>query len=310
MTNKSKRFPIGKRVTAIIALTAITFALMPTGAENTLKERLRARLLSRSQSPSQGVDKYNIGGLDVAVWKPKQTPGKYPLVIFSHGYHGCNTQSIFIMDALARAGYLVMAPNHKDAIGKGSAMTKPEAPFKKASAWNENTFKERGDDIKNLIDALHRDATWDVQIDWARVALAGHSLGGYTVLAVGGAWPSWKLDGIKAILALSPYCEPLATKGDLGGMRLPVMYQGGTRDFGITPTIKRPGGAYSKTSSPAYFVEFDKVGHFSWTNFNRDQASENLISSYCIAFLDKYLKGEPNARPDERRPGVETLAVK
>jgi dienelactone hydrolase len=310
MSKRGKSLPIGKRVTAIVALTAVTFALLPTRAENTLKERLRARVLSRSQSPSQGVDKYNIAGLDVAVWKPKQGPGKYPLVIFSHGYHGCNTQSTFIMDALARAGYLVMAPNHKDAIGNGSAMTKPEAPFKNASTWNENTFKGRGDDIKKLIDALHRDATWDARIDWTRVALAGHSLGGYTVLALGGAWRSWKLEGIKALLALSPYCEPLITNGFLGEMRLPVMYQGGTRDFGITPTIKRPDGAYSRTSSPAYFIEFDKVGHFSWTNFNHDERSENLISSYCIAFLDKYLKGEQSAKPDERQPGVETLAVK
>ena len=32
--------------------------------------------------------------------------------------------------------------------------------------------------------------------------LAGHSLGGYTVLALAGAWPSWKLANVRAVLAL------------------------------------------------------------------------------------------------------------
>lgn len=40
------------------------------------------------------------------------------------------------------------------------------------------------------------------------MGLAGHSLGGYTVLGVGGGWPSWRLSGLKAILAMAPYALP------------------------------------------------------------------------------------------------------
>ena len=46
-------------------------------------------------------------------------------------------------------------------------------------------------------------------------ALVGHSLGGYTVLGVGGGWAHWKDPRVKAILALSPYAAPFINKETL-----------------------------------------------------------------------------------------------
>src|SRR5437773_2068602 len=58
-----------------------------------------------------------IAKRDVAIWKPTGTApaGGFPVILFSHGFGGCNTQSTFLMEALAHAGYLVLAPNHQDA---------------------------------------------------------------------------------------------------------------------------------------------------------------------------------------------------
>src|SRR5271154_6050647 len=63
------------------------------------------------------VTHLRVAGRDVALWKPGTAApaAGYPLVVFSHGYGGCNTQSVFLMEALAKAGYLVLAPNHADA---------------------------------------------------------------------------------------------------------------------------------------------------------------------------------------------------
>jgi Platelet-activating factor acetylhydrolase, isoform II len=64
----------------------------------------------------------SIVGLDVMVWKPDETaPAAPPIVVFSHGFHGCATQSRFLVIALASAGYLVVAPNHRDAICNGGS---------------------------------------------------------------------------------------------------------------------------------------------------------------------------------------------
>ncbi|CAN5368153.1 hypothetical protein BH10CYA1_BH10CYA1_19780 [soil metagenome] len=272
------------------------------------RERLRENLGKRDL-----VDctKFQIAGLDVAAWKPS-VAGKAPLVIFSHGFGGSKTQSASIMKAMAEAGYLVIAPNHRDADGSTDTHYRPQVSFSKFNEWSDKTYIDRHDDIVNLIRALHADTTWDKQIDWAKIALCGHSLGGYTVLGLAGAWPSWKIPGIKAVIALSPYTLPFTFNkaAALDNLQTPVMYQGGTKDFGITPFVKKPGGAYSKTSSPACFVEFDQFNHFSWTNFNRDAEKQNETNYYCVAFLDKYLKGDDGGRMGKKLPGVVAFEAK
>src|SRR5262249_50869972 len=149
---------------------------------------------------------------------------------------------------LTNAGYLVIAPNHHDAMGGANSFSRSEVSFSKAKLWSDKTYADRGADITNLLQALHSDANWSAKIDWSKVALAGHSLGGYTALGIGGAWPSWKLPEVKAVLALSPYCQPYVESGTLDHMGVPVMYQSGTFDMGIDPFIKRPGGAFDKTA--------------------------------------------------------------
>jgi predicted dienelactone hydrolase len=243
----------------------------------------------------------NIAGRDVAVWKPAGAApaAGFPVVLFSHGYTGCNTQSVFLMRALAAAGYLVVAPNHRDARcgtarGGGLANWKPEEPFKKEAAWSDETYRDRQADIKALLDSVLRGKTFEgVPVDRTRVGISGHSLGGYTALGVAGAWPSWKEPRIKAVLALSAYCAPYLLKGDLKHLNVPVMYQGGTLDLGISPTLRRFQGAYDTSSSPKYYIEFKGAGHLAWTDLN--PRYHEIIDRYSVAFFDRYLKG---ATPD------------
>jgi predicted dienelactone hydrolase len=292
---------------AFLAATMLTLASAnPCAlAQESFRDRLRERIEARRQDKETpaivGAEKIQIAGLNVAVWRPKNQEGQAPLLIFSHGFRGMNIQSAFLMKAFADAGYLVMAPNHKDATAGGNLAGKPEEDFKKA---------DRGDDIKHLVAALHKAPEWNSKIDWSKVALAGHSLGGYTALACAGAWPTWKLPEIKAVLALSPYAQPFVIHGSLDKLGVPVMYQGGTMDFGITPFVKRPGGAFSKTSAPAYFVEFSKAGHLFWTGFNRDLTKQELIDRYSLAFLNKYVKGEESDTLTEKLDGVSALEKK
>ena len=238
-----------------------------------------------------------MAGMSVTVWSQRADTGvKQPVLVFSHGFHGCATQSRFLMEAFASSGYLVFAPNHRDATchgGKGNVLDGPDVPFGQPEMWDETTFRDRGDDIRRLIDAIRTDERFR-RADWSRFGLAGHSLGGYTVLGLAGAWPAWKLAGVGAVLALSPYTSPFVVHGTLAGMSAPVMYQGGTRDFGVTPMLHKSGGSYDRTSVPKYYVEFDKADHLAWTDIHR--TAHVLIVSYSLAFMNHYVKGEPAGR--------------
>jgi predicted dienelactone hydrolase len=243
-----------------------------------------------------GERQLQIAGLSVTTWSSDAAPGPQPVIVFSHGLHGCATQSRFLMEALATAGYLVFAPNHRDAAcgGRGSRGRSGSgsitAPLGKPGQWTSATYRDRADDITRLIDALRGDDRFRTRADWRRLGLAGHSLGGYTVLGLGGAWPDWTLAGVKAILALSPYSQPFESQHTLAGVSVPVMYQGGTRDVGITPWLRKTQGTYDQTPAPKYFVEFNAAGHFAWTNLTT--TSHDSIAAYSVAFLNHYVKGQ------------------
>jgi predicted dienelactone hydrolase len=276
-------------VTLILNLSTAT-------AQNLIRERIGKALREKIGHTHHATQKTifdsgeseTFGGVKSTIWRPTNG-SNWPLVIFSHGFHGCSTQSKFLTVRLAQEGYLVVAPNHADAFcGQISKeQLKPDPKFKDAAAWNESSYKNRATDIKNVIDALKKDPKWVGKIDWGNVALAGHSLGGYTVLGLAGAWASWKLTGIKAVLALSPYCQPFVEQKTLSGITMPVMYQGGTLDIGITPTVKKTDGAYDQTPK-AYFIEFKNAGHFAWTDLKEEFHKE--INNYAIEFMNKYLK--------------------
>ncbi len=219
--------------------------------------------------PAQDVTHVKIAGRDVALWKPSGLAPEtgYPVIVFSHGFGGCNTQSIFLMEALARAGYLVLGPNHADArcgganreeggwypgkLLSGRKNRRPQEPFREDEKWTEATYKDRLADLKAVLDAVLRERSFQgIVINRQRIGIAGHSLGGYTVLGMAGAWPSWKDSRVKAVLALSPFCSPYVSRGDLEHLNVPVMYQSGTRDLGVLPTVKRRNGAYALSSRP------------------------------------------------------------
>ena len=143
-----------RRLSLGLSVALLFLGLLSVQAQNdTIRERLKETVQNRKKGNVE-VEQREIAGLKVAIWRPYELPA--PLIIFSHGFHGSNMQSVFLMEAFAEAGYLVMAPNHKDA---GISASRPDEKFVIASAWNETTYKNRGDDIALLLDTLRGDRT-------------------------------------------------------------------------------------------------------------------------------------------------------
>jgi predicted dienelactone hydrolase len=303
-------------VAAGLALLALAFAL-PLSADD-------------CASPAVGYKVVHVRGRIVAVWYPASAqPVRYdysasfsstlapnasattvcgkrvPLVVFSHGDLGCGLQSVAFTEELARRGYVVAAPDHADAflchtIPPGHRQRRPPQPnFLKPDTWNDSSFVDRRDDIEMVIDELLSNGEFQNVIDPERVGAAGHSLGGYTVVGLAGGWPSWRDSRIRAVLAFSPYVIPFQVRNTLGNVRVPLMYQGGTLDIGITPFLTGPKGAYREANPPVYFLELRSAGHFAWANCGSARTTASclasriqvrLIDEYGIAFLDRYLK--------------------
>ncbi len=287
-------------------------------------------------STAVGYRVMHFGGKAVAVWYPTAAaPAQYaysarfsglvaadapasaicgkpaPLVVFSHGDLGCGLQSIAFTEELARHGYVVAAPDHADALLCHIAgpplpprQRPPQPNLFKPETWSDATFRDRRDDIAATIDGLLADKEFRQVIDAQSIGAAGHSLGGYTMVGMAGGWPEWTDARIRAVLALSPYVLPFQVRKTLASIHVPLMYQGGTLDIGITPFLKGPAGAFQAANPPAYFVELKNAGHFAWVNCGNARTTAaclsaktnfRLIDEYGIGFFDRYLKHKPVA---------------
>ncbi|MFJ5537589.1 alpha/beta hydrolase family protein [Vreelandella titanicae] len=101
--------------------------------------------------------------------------GEFPLVIISHGSGGTSLGHRSIAFALVKQGFIVAMPQH------------PENNYQNNSAAGTvKNWNNRPKHISSVIDALLSNPELSRHIDAEKVAVIGHSAGGYTALAVAG----------------------------------------------------------------------------------------------------------------------------
>lgn len=292
---------------------------------------------------SVGYQVATIGGVKAAVWYPTTeaeavfqyssdtasslaanaaptTCTRFPLIVFSHGLFGCGIQSLFVTETLARQGYVVVAPDHPDALcsvdgAPPSGTTVNEPSVADPASWTDNTYAERFQQVRAIVDTMLANSAWTAQIDPARIGLAGHSLGGYTAYGLIGGWARWKDDRIRTALLLSPYLPPYQLQNRIAAVQSPVMFQGAQFDLGITPGLLGPNGIYAASNPPKYLATLTGGSHFEWTNLTcvstgtianclQTKPNAKLIADYSIAFFDRYLKGTGAALLDGSGAGL------
>ena len=242
----------------------------------------------------------------VALNAPPAQCGRFPLVMFSHGINGCGTQTVYLTEQIARRGYVVVAPDHADA-GCSVDGSRPgttsisEEPFRDPDRWTDQTYADRRNDIQAIIGAMLTDTVMGPAIQADAIAGVGHSLGGYTMMGMAGGWASWKDDRLRAVALLSPYSDPFLVAGRNPQITIPVMFQGGTTDFGLTPSIERPNGAYDRSGTPKFYGKY-VGGHLLWTNLSclrqtigqcvSSPSPAQSVTQDVLAFLDRFVKNK------------------
>ncbi len=246
------------------------------------------------------------GQVGMAAPEAAVAAGQFPLIVFSHGFGGSGQQTIFLTEELARAGYLVAAPNHADTGLFMLASAKASPPeFEKPRTWTDKKYLDRHADVRAVLaEALgggSGKSPFAGHVDAKAIGMAGHSLGGYTSLASAGAWESWLLPEVRAVLAMSPYAQPFLEGDRLARVKVPVMLQGGTADIPITAFLP---AVYAKLTGAKYFLVLKGENHFAWTNFSTMRqvttdavrsGNVGLIAKYSVAFFDRHLRNRAEA---------------
>lgn len=114
-------------------------------------------------------------------------PGPHPLVVLSHGMFGNANNQAWLAQALVEQGYIVAAVNHP------GTTTFDKDPDQRRMLW------QRPHDMSRVIDYVLSGADIGAVIEPGRIFMAGHSLGGFTAVALaGGRYDASQFDGFCA----------------------------------------------------------------------------------------------------------------
>lgn len=116
----------------------------------------------------------------------RAAPNSIPVVVLSHGLGSSRADFADIAQHFASYGFAVALPEH---IGSNQVLQRAVLAGRASEVFRVSEFVDRPLDVSFLLDELERrnQTTFQGRLNLQRVAALGHSFGGYTVLALGGA---------------------------------------------------------------------------------------------------------------------------
>lgn len=170
-----------------------------------------------------------FGPFEIAVAKDGRVQsGRFPLVVISHGSGGSHLVYRTMAAHLARNGFVVAMPEHP-----GNNRNNNEL------AGTAANLEARPRLVRLVIDWAYSAEGFCASLAPDSVAIAGHSMGGYTALAAAGgkpaAFPHETPDGkaraidvaadgrIKALVLLAPAVAWFLAPGALSDVRVPIL---------------------------------------------------------------------------------------
>lgn len=298
-----------------VGYTVLDFSYPNAGKEKTLTVAIWYPTAERPKPYVYGGPTKGSVALDA---KLHTEPGPYPLLVFSHGYGGSGLSAVFLNEPLASRGWIVAAPDHHDRhsavrIRTGlnenldrRAFLQHAGQITRSGPNDRAPYLYRLDELKLALDRILATKPFANAIDKKRIAVGGHSFGGFTALGLCGAIPKWRDDRIKALLLFSTGAGGyLFTEKELAAVKMPSIYFMGEREKDQlragTTMAELADKLYRNFSPPKYFLEIRGANHFSFNNgftdtprsrFLRGSHTQfDLIRRYSIAFLETYVAG-------------------
>jgi predicted dienelactone hydrolase len=260
--------------------------------------------------------------LHVRIFYPN-APGKYPLIVFSHGAGGSQTCCDSLTRHWASYGYITIQPTHDDSTTQRRNSGEENIRFMQAvrdALKNPALWESRPQDISFVLDSLpvleKRIPPLSGKIDKDRIGVGGHSMGSYTAEAVAGATvdlpnrPATNLadSRVKAVLCLSPQGPDQfgLTTHSFDQIKLPFIGMTGSLDslgpvaspaWHKTPFERsQPGDKFHVFIEGANHMSFISARTLLPARVAQGEAILSYTNSASLAFWDAYLKSDAKAK--------------
>lgn len=268
----------------------------------------------------------------------REAPSRQPLVVISHGFGADRKFFAYLARHLASHGLTVAALEHPDNNAKRLlSVSSVNNPSKLLPATE---FVDRPLDVSFVLDELaklnQQPGLLQGKLNTQQVSAIGHSLGGYTVLALAGgevdvaelrqfcknATPIGQAPGdwlqcaaadlprklqlrdqrVKSAIALNPLVGNLFGKS-LTQVTIPVLLLAGTEDT-ITPAINHQLRPFTQLHSPKYLLTAIRGTHLSISD------SVNVASTNNQSTFGKERQGEETKSLRQLFQGVSLAFIK
>jgi predicted dienelactone hydrolase len=260
-----------------------------------------------------------VSGMVALDAPPYRAERPYPLLVFSHGFGGSGLSAVFLNEQLAARGWIVAAPDHQDKysavrirIGRNEDLDRigfmlEAEKIGKSDADDRDKYLYRIDELRFVLDRMIGSSQFGKLIDRDRIAVGGHSLGGFTALGLCGTLEERRDDRIKAVLLYSTGAGGyLFRESELARVKIPSLYFMGEREKdqkrGKNTMEELADKVYRNLAPPKYLLVLKGGNHFSFNNRFSDKPGSSflggseeqfdVIRRYSIAFLEKYVSGQ------------------
>lgn len=234
------------------------------------------------------------------IYLPQGNLTPAPLIVISHGVASDRNSFAYLARHLVSYGFAVAVLEHPNT----SAAETEQFLSGFARSGDPVGWVNRPLDVKYLLDELEQksqsDPAWQGQINLQQVGVVGHSLGGYTVLALAGAKPNFAQlrqkcnqiepsqalnlavllqcratdlplansnlqdPRVKAVLAINPVTSTIFGQQGLSQIQVPLMLVAGTEDY-FTPPVPEQILPFTWLTIPNKYLVLTAGGtHFSF----------------------------------------------
>jgi dienelactone hydrolase len=220
--------------------------------------------------------KASPGGVDVPNASPDRSDGPYPLVVFGHGFNISTAPYAALLRSWVKAGYVVAAPIFP--------LEQPNAP----GGPNETDLVNQPADMSLVITQLtgggQEPSSLKGLVDKAHIAVAGHSDGGDTALAVADD-PRYRDGRVDAVMVFSGAYDPYVSPFRFPPNGPPLLAVQGTADAVNPSALTRQ--FYLAARPPKYLLTLFGAPHLPPYSYEQPQLS--IVERTTVAFLRLYL---------------------
>jgi predicted dienelactone hydrolase len=304
---------------AFVIKTFLVFLPFSAAAQTSYNPAQLENLYQVETIKYEWLDAKRSRSVPVKIYYPVTAGKVFPVIIFSHGLGGSREGYEYLGRYWASHGYVSVHVQH---LGSDDAVWRESTQIMKSlreAAANVKNAVNRPQDVSFAIDQLEivnrETAPLKGKLNLNSIGVAGHSFGGFTVLAVIGQVFVGPLGNeftvadkrIKAAIAMS---APVPSKADLkksfGSIKVPCLHMTGTQDeslVGETTAAERRLPYDNIKSAEQYLLILNGGDHMVFSGFRanpdkgrKDPVFHDLICQVSTAFWDATLQNNASAR--------------